>query len=165
MGSRQILSISFLANWCWKNWCLQSPDTSFLCRFCVGSGSLSSEYILGFCFVTFPPIRPRPESFQWKQSVLQSHAWVNWEYCPYPSIGSTSLCKGLLAESRYLGFPGSRRARASPRELLCSPPWIEVGAKFSSRATVALRLCESLRGCLSSSFFSLSLQPWGGQEF
>lgn len=46
--------------------CLTPP---FCAWFCVGPGLLSSQYILGFCFVTATPVKP--ESFQWKQSVLQ----------------------------------------------------------------------------------------------
>ena len=46
--------------------CLTPP---FCAWFCVGPGLLSSQYILGFCFVIATPVKP--ESFQWKQSVLQ----------------------------------------------------------------------------------------------
>ena len=82
----------------------------------------------------------------------------DWERHPHPSMGGTSLGKGSWQSRSAWGPLAVGVGSCAPR------PGLTLGLK-SSWAVVALWLRESVRGCLPSSSFSLSLLPLGGQEF
>lgn len=131
--------------------CLRLPFPAAGNWFWARTGSLSSQYTLGFGFVIFSSIKPRLESFQLKQSVSQPHilplslkvtrhmhgirenspllleeesrVWLRWEYHPHASRGSTLLCKGLWARIQIPGLSLTLSwQRPHPHETLCSLP-------------------------------------------
>lgn len=123
----QILSLTFMANWRWKNWCLQLPDTSFLCLVLRRAWLVILTVHFGFLFCHCHPCQARVFSvetvcapalyFAFSAKRIECLHWIRgkwrkraeqgeWWIAPSSFRGWHATVHRFWAKSSSLGSPG-----------------------------------------------------------